>query len=283
MAKTFLATEYEIRQLMDGDLGVCEVHTDWYRHCFTATIESILDGPLRIEFPIAMARDAFDSSIIPGSISALKDSTVNLLMERLGVDLDEDYIFFVMTGRFHRAHDGDPMRFILCEPRRARHVLLMASWQKDAASPQNRDNCFLAEAPVVRSAYFEDDPDVNTAAWVLQTISPLGGQLATEAQADYENRVRSGIEHFKGYTSTCSKVRDDLWERLCAMSHDAPHNPPSGRLTLCERYAHAEWHDVDDEVCDDYYFYTNVGVEAILDFARTRIDNGTTTTLVRMF
>lgn len=287
MAKKFLASPYEIYGFVDGDLGVtCEVRKDWYRQRYTVYTEDLLDAPLRLEFPLALPRDRFDSSIIPGGVSGVEDAdTIQSLMNGLGVDTDEDYIFFVMTGRFFSAHDNEPMRFALIEPKRARDIMLMVSWQNGATSPTNNhiDQC-ICDSPVTQFAIFKDDNHgYSSATWVIPAGSPIGKRLVVEAAEKYAERIQRGVEHFRGYAQSCVKIRDNLWTRLYAESHEVADRRPTARLTLCDFYMYAEWHDADGEACDDYYFYTDIGVNNVLDLTRYWRDHDVVAGLVQMF
>lgn len=287
MAKRYLASEYEIRQIIDGDLGEgYRAYKDWYRQRYVVDTENLLHDQLRLEFPLALPRDEFDSSIIPGGISVIDDLGITQpLMKDLGVDPDADYIFFVMTGRFYSAHDNDPMRFTLVEPRRARDVILMASWQKGTVSPTNRHITeSICDSSVAHFAIFEgDESGYHSATWVISAGSLLGERLVVEAEQQYAERLHNGIEHFRDYAHTCVKTRNGLWTRLFAEPRDSDERQPTARLTLYDFYLHAEWRDAGGQMRDDYYFYTDIGVNSILDLTRHWRDHDVVVGLLKMY
>lgn len=286
MAKKFLASEYEINRLIGGDLGyACKVHKDWYRQRFVMETDELLKERVRIDFPLALPRDQFDSSIIPGSITGVEDvKTIDLLKECLGVNSGSECLFSVMTGRLYRAYRDVPARFTLLNPQLSRDVILMASWPKNTPLPSNLSQTFIYDSFVAKSAFFEDDGyDHCAAVWIIPTRSPLGERLSTEAYEHYTERVTAGIRHFENYADDCAKIRDNLWTRLYAESQETTDRHPTARLTLCDFYIHAEWHDADGEACDDYYFYTDIGVNNVLDLTRYWRNHDVVAGLVQMF
>lgn len=277
MAKLFLASSYEISCIMDGDISAPSVRKDWYRQRFIAEVEGLLNGTINIEIPFTLPRDNFDASIIPGGITGVEESTtVRAIRDCLGVNVDDDYILSVMTGKRFRAHGKVLERFALIEPRRSRDVMLMASWSKDTPSPSNYAKGEICESPVVEFASFEDGSrDYCLATWVIRSDSPLGELLVEEAQQHYTERLQAGIEHFSGYVEKCATIRDSLYLRLSSMAGSVQEKRPAASITFSERYLHAVWYD-DGELCDDYYFYTDIGVGSIIDLTNSWIANGVT-------
>lgn len=279
MAKKFDATPYEIGLLIDGDLGFSDVRKDWYRQRYIVRADGLLHDPIHIEFPTMLARDAFDSSIIPGSITAIEDeNTIASLEECLGIEPNTDFMFFVMTGRFYRAHDDEPTRFTLIEPKRARDVMLMISWETKTPPPANLAEDNICDSPVRICASFDNNGyDLSTATWIIPAWSPLGHRLCAEAHEHYSERLQGGIEHFKEYAKHRLKIRDELWTRLNSMTSGDDGKTSVAELTFHDYYMHAEWTDASGEECADYFFYTEIGTSAILDLVRTWMTNDTFT------
>lgn len=285
MAKRFLASEYEIRGIMDGDLGVNVVHKDWYRQRFVAVVEDLLHETINLEIPFALPRDQFDSSIIPGGVTCIEDpNIIEAILECLKVDVNAEYLFSVMTGKRYRARGDEPSRLALYEPKRSRDVMLMATWPVDAPSPSNFATDEICESPVLQSASFDEDDGrgYRSATWIIRANSPLGKLLVEEAQQSYATRVQAGIEHFKNYENSHKVVRDELMMRLNSMTHDATGAPSVPRLTCYDRYMHAEWCDSNGLACDDFYFYTGVGASNVVDLANSWYEGSSTYTLVNL-
>lgn len=285
MAKLFLASEHEIRGIMDGDLSVNVVYKDWYRQRFVAVAEDLLHETVNLEIPFALPRDQFDSSIIPGGATDIEDpNIIQTILECLGVDANADYMFLVMTGKRYRARGDEPSRFTLYEPERSRDVMLMVTWPKDAPSPSNFATDEICESPVLQSASFDKDDGRGycSATWIIRANSPIGELLVKEAQQSYTARIQAGIEHFKNYENSHKTVRDELLIRLNSMTHDATGAPSVPRLTCYGRYMHAEWRDSDDIACDDYYFYTGVGASEVVDLVNSWYKGSSTYALVNL-
>lgn len=284
MAKTFLATGYEMTCIMDGDISADTVEQDWYRQRFIARVNGLLGEAVDIEIPFQLPRDQYESSIIPGGVTFIEGSTlVQSIGESIGIDSDDDCQFSVMTGKHYRARDNDhPARLVLAEPKRSRDVVLMASWPNGVSTqlPDHPAMTEICESPVVQSTFFSDG-EYNTGTWVVRNNSPLGKLLIAESQQKYFERLQAGIEHFKNYEQTYIEVRDELWERLSLAPHDATGaDPLLLHITCYDRYVHATWYE-DNIACDDYYFYTKIGFKSVIDLVNSRVKKEFT--LIRAF
>lgn len=273
MAKKYLASKYEIGYILEMDLGIGFIKEDWYRQRFTAVADGVLlDEVIDLEIPFALPRDQYCDPVIPGGISQIEDpNIISTILECLGVDQNANYQFSVITGKYYHARDEEhPARFALAEPKRSRDVMLLAAWPVDTPPPVNFAEDEICDSPVLKSAYFGNHGcGYCTATWLIRAISPLGKLLTREAQQCYDSDNQESYESLKNYEQTYVEIRNKLFSQLQHIVCETSEKQPIAMITFGERYLRAEWYDADNEPCNDYFFYTEIGAESVIDLARS--------------